>query len=101
MKMYAKLECSLNQVFVKWRFYCITPWSETIGHFCIFGGFSSHFNGSKVTNQELNFLKKCPDTLRPTSQQKWEMIYIKEQSNNKSVPIPDLFEVKCAVLVNI
>ena len=23
MKMYAKLECSLNQVFVKSRFYCI------------------------------------------------------------------------------
>ena len=32
-------------------------------HTC--GLFSSHFNWLKVTNQQLNFLKKCPDTLPP------------------------------------
>ena len=30
-------------------------------HTC--GLFSSHFNWLKVTNQQLDFLKKCPDTL--------------------------------------
>ena len=68
-------------------------------HTC--GLFSSQFNWLKVTNQQLNFLKKCPDTLYPPTQQNWEVIYIKEHSYNKVVPIPDLFEVKCAVLVNI
>ena len=68
-------------------------------HTC--GSFCSHFNWLSVTNQQLNFLKKCPDTLCHPTQQNWEVIYIKEQSYNKLVPIPDLFEVKCAVFVNI
>ena len=57
--------------------------------------FCRHFIESNVSNQQLDFLKKCPDTLRPPpTQQNLEVIYINEQSYNKLVPIPDLFEVK-------
>ena len=63
--------------------------------------FCRHFIESNVSNQQLDFLKKCPDTLRPPTQQNLEVIYINEQSYNKLVPIPDLFEVKWAVVVKI
>ena len=35
-----------------------------LGHCHNFDFFSSHFSWLKVTNQQLDFLKKCPDTLQ-------------------------------------
>ena len=47
------------------------------------------------------FWKSVPIPCAPPTQQNLEVIYINEQSYNKLVPIPDLFEVKWAVVVKI